>query len=73
MEYVKDSWVRDCTFDHWNEGVFLRAGYRVTLEGNTFGGKGGHSTIHARSGYGVLIRTATSCLAIMAPEQDIPV
>lgn len=56
MEYVKDAWVRNCVFEHWNEGVFLRAGYRVTLEGNTFGGKGGHSTIHARSGYGVLVK-----------------
>lgn len=56
MEYVKDAWVRSCTFEHWNEGIFIRAGYRVTLENNHFGGKGGHSTIHARSGYGVLVR-----------------
>ncbi|WP_341835156.1 DUF4955 domain-containing protein [Chitinophaga pollutisoli] len=56
MEFVKDSWVRDCVFDHWNEGVFIRAGYRITLTGVQFGGKGGHSTIHARSGYGVLIK-----------------
>lgn len=56
MEYVKDSWVRSCVFNDWNEGVFIRAGYRITLIHNSFGGKGGHSTVHARSGYGVLVK-----------------
>lgn len=56
MEYLENSWIRNCVFNNWNEGVFLRAGYRVSILNTVFGGKGGHSTVHARAGYGVLVK-----------------
>lgn len=59
MEYVKNSWVRNCEFHDWNEGVFIRSGYKVTVENTHFRGKKGHASVHARTGYGVLIRNCT--------------
>jgi hypothetical protein len=56
MEYVKNSWVRNCEFLDWNEGVFLRAGYGVSVLNVNFKGKKGHASVHARTGYGVLIK-----------------
>jgi hypothetical protein len=56
MEYVEDSWIRNCVFRDINECVFMRAAYKVTVENCDFEGKKGHSSVHARAGYGVLIR-----------------
>jgi len=56
MEFVKNSWIRNCEFHDWNEGVFIRAGYQVTVQDVTFLGKKGHASVHARTGYGVLIK-----------------
>ncbi|WP_316767739.1 DUF4955 domain-containing protein [Pedobacter frigiditerrae] len=56
MEYVKNSWVRNCEFRDWNEGLFIRSGYQVTVANVDFKGKKGHASIHARTGYGVLIK-----------------
>ncbi|MBC9798205.1 DUF4955 domain-containing protein [Sinomicrobium weinanense] len=56
MEYVEDSWVRNCIFRDINEGIFMRAAYKTTVQNVTFSGKKGHSTVHARGGYGVLIK-----------------
>ncbi|MBE9600220.1 DUF4955 domain-containing protein [Pedobacter sp. MC2016-24] len=59
MEYVKNSWVRHCEFHDWNEGIFIRSGYQVTIENTHFRGKKGHASVHARTGYGVLIQHCT--------------
>ncbi|SFG81778.1 DUF4955 domain-containing protein [Pedobacter insulae] len=56
MEYVKNSWVRNCEFRDWNEGLFVRAGYQVSILNVNFKGKKGHASVHARTGYGVLIK-----------------
>ncbi len=56
MENVKNSWVRNCAFHDWNEGVYFRAGYQVSVLDVTFKGKKGHASVHARTGYGVLIK-----------------
>lgn len=56
MEYLKDSWVRNCVFRDWNECIFIRSGYRITVLNCDFEGKKGHSSVHARTGYGVLIK-----------------
>lgn len=56
MEYVKNSWIRNCAFHDWNEGIFIRAGYQVSVLDVTFKGKKGHASVHARTGYGVLIK-----------------
>ena len=56
MEYVKNSWVRNCEFLDWNEGIFIRAGYQVSVLNTHFRGKKGHASVHARTGYGVLIK-----------------
>lgn len=56
MEYVKNSWVRNCEFRDWNEGLFIRSGYQVSVINVNFKGKKGHASVHARTGYGVLIK-----------------
>lgn len=56
MEYAKNSWVRNCVFSDWNDGIFCRAGYGITIENVTFNGKKGHTSFHARTGYGVLVK-----------------
>lgn len=56
MEYVKNSWIRNCEFRSLNESVFMRAAYGVSVLNTVFSGKKGHSTVHARTGYGVLIK-----------------
>jgi hypothetical protein len=56
MEYVKNSWVRNCEFHDWNEGIFIRCGYQVSVLNTNFMGKKGHASVHARTGYGVLIK-----------------
>lgn len=59
MEFVKNSWVRNCAFHDWNEGVFIRSGYQVTVLNTHFRGKKGHASVHARTGYGVLVRNCS--------------
>jgi hypothetical protein len=59
MEFVKNSWVRNCEFHDWNEGVFIRSGYQVTVLNTHFRGKKGHASVHARTGYGVLVKNCT--------------
>lgn len=59
MEYVKNSWVRNCEFHDWNEGIFIRAGYGVSVLNTHFRGKKGHASVHARAGYGVLIKNCS--------------
>jgi hypothetical protein len=56
MEYVKNSWVRNCVFSDLNEGLMIRAGYKVSVLNVVFKGKKGHASVHARTGYGVLIK-----------------
>jgi Domain of unknown function (DUF4955)/Pectate lyase superfamily protein len=56
MENVENGWIRRCEFRHWNECINLRAGYKFTIEDVKFTGKKGHTSIHARSGYGVLVK-----------------
>lgn len=59
MEYVKNSWVRNCEFHDWNEGIYVKGGYQVSILNTHFRGKKGHASIHARTGYGVLIKNCT--------------
>lgn len=59
MEFVKNSWVRNCVFLDLNEGIYLRSGYQVSILNTHFKGKKGHASIHARAGYGVLIKNCT--------------
>jgi len=56
MEYIKNSWIRNCVFSDWNEAVMIRAGYQVSVLNVDFIGKKGHTSVHARTGYGVLIK-----------------
>jgi hypothetical protein len=56
MEFVKNSWVKNCEFKDWNEGIFIRSGYKISILNTNFRGKKGHASVHARTGYGVLIK-----------------
>jgi hypothetical protein len=57
MEYVENSWIRNCEFRDINECVFMRSAYNVTVINSVFSGKKGHSSVHARTGYGVLVKS----------------
>jgi hypothetical protein len=59
MEFVKNSWVRNCEFHDLNEGLFIRSGYQVSVLNAHFRGKKGHASVHARTGYGVLIKNCS--------------
>lgn len=59
MEFVKNSWIRNCEFKDWNEGIFIRSGYKISVLNTNFTGKKGHASIHARTGYGVLIKNCS--------------
>ncbi len=59
MEFVKNSWVRNCEFHDLNEGLFIRSGYQVSVVNTHFRGKKGHASVHARTGYGVLIKNCS--------------
>lgn len=56
MEWVQNSWIRNCRFVDWNECIQIRSGYLVSVLNNSFEGKKGHASIQARTGYGVLIK-----------------
>lgn len=56
MEYLKNSWIRNCVFQDWNEAVFMRSGYQISVVNTNFQGKKGHASVHARTGYGVLVK-----------------
>ena len=55
MQQVQNSWIRNCEFRHWNESICLDGAYATTVQNVTLSGKKGHSSVFARSGYGVLI------------------
>jgi hypothetical protein len=55
MQQVQNSWIRNCEFRNWNECICLDGAYATTVEKVTLSGKKGHSSVFARSGYGVLI------------------
>lgn len=56
MHNVKNSWVRNCVFKDWNEGLYISEGYQISVLNVDFEGKKGHASVHARTGYGVLIK-----------------
>ena len=56
MENVENCWIRRCEFRDWNECIFTRNAYKMTNEDVAFSGKKGHTSVHARSGYGTLIK-----------------
>ena len=56
MEHVQNAWVRRCTFANWNQGLYFDSCAAITVEQVEFTGKKGHMSIHARRGYGVLVR-----------------
>ena len=51
-----DSFVRRCEFHHFNQSLHVSDSARVTLTDLVFSGKKGHTSIHTRGGYGILIR-----------------
>jgi uncharacterized protein DUF4955/pectate lyase-like protein len=63
MENVEDSWIRRCEFRNWNECIFTRNAYKMTIEDITFTGKKGHTSVHARGGYGTLIKNCRDTAA----------
>lgn len=56
MQNVKNSWVRNCVFSDWNEALYISGGYQISVLNVVFTGKKGHASVHARTGYGVLIK-----------------
>jgi hypothetical protein len=56
MEYIENSWIRNCEFRDINEAIGMRSAYMVTVINCKFTGKKGHTSLHARTGYGVLVK-----------------
>lgn len=56
FKYVKNGWIRNCEFRHWNEGIDVRESIGVTIENVIMSGKRGHASFLTRRSYGVLVK-----------------
>lgn len=54
--YVKDGWIRDCTFDSWNEVINIDRSAACTIQNIRLVGKKGHTGIFVTRSTGVLCR-----------------
>lgn len=56
FKYVKNGWIRNCEFRHWNEGIDVRESIGVTIENVLLSGKRGHASFLTRRSYGLLVK-----------------
>lgn len=56
LKYVKNGWIRNCEFRHWNEGIDVRESIGLTIENVLMSGKRGHASFLTRRSYGVLVK-----------------
>ena len=56
FKYVKNGWIRNCEFRHWNEGIDVRESIGVTIENVHMSGKRGHASFLTRRSYGLLVK-----------------
>lgn len=56
FKFVKNGWIRNCEFRHWNEGIDVRECIGLTIENVLMSGKRGHASFLTRRSYGVLVK-----------------
>lgn len=56
LDRVANGWVRRVEFRDLNRGLLLHGSAAVTVENVALTGKKGHSAVHARLGYGILVK-----------------
>jgi hypothetical protein len=59
FDNVRNGWLRNCEFKDWNQGVHFDGCAAFTVENIHFTGKKGHTSIHTRRSYGVLVKDCT--------------
>lgn len=56
FDNVENGWVRNTEFRDWNQNIYIDGSAAMTIENILLSGKKGHSSIHARRSYGILIK-----------------
>lgn len=56
FDNVENGWLRNCEFKDWNQCVYFDGCAAFTVDNVQFTGKKGHTSIHTRRSYGILIK-----------------
>lgn len=56
IDNLTNGWIRNVEFKDWNQGIYIDGGSAITIENISFTGKKGHTSIHTRRSYGVLVK-----------------
>ncbi|PIB34264.1 hypothetical protein BFP72_01860 [Reichenbachiella sp. 5M10] len=56
FSHVRNAWLRNCEFRHWNQVMDVRESIGVTVENVVLSGKKGHASFLTRRGYGLLVK-----------------
>lgn len=56
FDNVENGWMRNCDFKDWNQAAYFDGCAAFTVENVIFSGKKGHTSIHTRRSYGILIK-----------------
>lgn len=56
FDNVENGWIRNSEFRDWNQNIYIDGCAAMTLENIVLSGKKGHSSIHTRRSYGILIK-----------------
>lgn len=56
IDNVANGWIRNVEFKDWNQGIYIDGAAAMTIENISFTGKKGHTSVHTRRSYGVLIK-----------------
>ncbi|MDO6746074.1 DUF4955 domain-containing protein [Gilvimarinus sp. 1_MG-2023] len=56
FDNVVNGWIRNVELKDWNQGIYIDGSAALTIDNITFLGKRGHTSIHTRRSYGVLVK-----------------
>ncbi len=56
FDNVENGWIRNVEFRDWNQNIYIDGCAAMTLENILLSGKQGHTSIHTRRSYGILIK-----------------
>lgn len=56
FDNVANGWIRNCEFKDWNQCIYFDGCQAFTVENVHLTGKKGHTSIHTRRSYGVLVK-----------------
>lgn len=63
FDNVENGWMRNCEFKDWNQCIYFDGCAAFTVESVHFTGKKGHTSIHTRRSYGMLIKDCVDTAA----------